>query len=155
MIDVPQLIVYPKGKSVLVRGLCRRLDVPMIQVTPSLLLRKYVGETSQMTKAVFSLAAKLQPCVLFVDEMDALFRTRTSDDAAVDRNIKTECMSGFLSFCTGSFHSNMLHLVSHAVVGRPPALAQCRCSARLHESSAGPGCRHPATLRAVLPASSS
>eukprot|EP01035_Chromulina_nebulosa_P029457 gene29457-39043_t len=70
------------GKSALVRGLCKQFKVPMIQLTPSLLLRKYVGETSQLTKAVFSLAAKLQPCILFCDEMDSLFRTRTSDDAA-------------------------------------------------------------------------
>ena len=46
----------------------------MIRVVPSLLLRKYVGETSLMTRAVFSAAKKLQPCILFVDEMDALFR---------------------------------------------------------------------------------
>ena len=88
--------IFYEGKSALVRGLCKQLKVPMIQVTPSLLLRKYVGETSQLTKAVFSLAAKLQPCVLFCDEMDSLFRTRTSDDAAVDRNIKTECSCTFI-----------------------------------------------------------
>ena len=82
---------FYEGKSALVRGLCKQFNVPTIQVMPSLLLRKYVGETSQLTKAVFSLAVKLQPCILFCDEMDSLFRTRTSDDAAVDRNIKTEC----------------------------------------------------------------
>eukprot|EP00597_Dinobryon_sp_UTEXLB2267_P004109 CAMPEP_0170059922 /NCGR_PEP_ID=MMETSP0019_2-20121128/2031_1 /TAXON_ID=98059 /ORGANISM="Dinobryon sp., Strain UTEXLB2267" /LENGTH=467 /DNA_ID=CAMNT_0010265319 /DNA_START=2439 /DNA_END=3842 /DNA_ORIENTATION=+ len=80
------------GKSVLVRALCRQQNVPMIQVTPSLLLRKYVGETSQMTKSIFTLASKLQPCIMFVDEMDSLLRARTSDDTSVDRNIKTEFM---------------------------------------------------------------
>jgi len=32
-----------------------------------------------------------QPCILFVDEMDSLFRSRTEDENSVDRNIKTEC----------------------------------------------------------------
>ena len=89
-----------KGKSALIRSLAKHLNVPMIQVTPSLLLRKYVGETSQLTKAVFSLATKMQPCLLFCDEMDSLFRTRTIDDAAVDRNIKTECTKYSILFNT-------------------------------------------------------
>jgi len=99
----------------LVRALCRQQDVPMIQITPSLLLRKYVGETSQMTKAIFTLARKLQPCVMFVDEMDSLLRARTNDDTSVDRNIKTECEKDVFFIPSAlilSFHC------SHAAVGR-------------------------------------
>jgi ATPase family AAA domain-containing protein 1 len=81
------------GKTALVNALSREMNLPIIRVTPSLLLRKYVGETSAMTKAVFSAANKLQPCILFVDEMDALFRTRTDADHHVDRSLSTECKS--------------------------------------------------------------
>ena len=62
------------GKTALARSLSKRTSLPMIQISPSSLLRKWVGETSQLSKACFSLARKLEPCILFVDEMDGLFR---------------------------------------------------------------------------------
>ena len=77
-------------------------QLPMIRVVPSLLLRKYVGETSAMTKAVFSAAKKLQPCLLFVDEMDALFRERHDGDHHVDRALVTEFMQLWDTLCQGT-----------------------------------------------------
>jgi len=80
------------GKSMLARALCKRLNVPMLNIVPSLLLRMYVGETSQLTKALFTLSTKLQPCLMFIDEMDSLFCTRMSTDGVVDRKLITEFM---------------------------------------------------------------
>jgi SpoVK/Ycf46/Vps4 family AAA+-type ATPase len=65
----------------LVRALCRQLNVPMLSVTPSLLMRMYVGETPRLTKA------------LFIDEADSLFCARTAADHSVDRKVVTECKS--------------------------------------------------------------
>lgn len=75
----------------LARSLCRQLRLPMLCVTPSLLLRMYVGETPRLTKALFTLAQKLQPCLVFIDEADSLFSARTTNDQGVDRKIITEC----------------------------------------------------------------
>ena len=77
----------------------------MITITPSNLLRKYVGETSQLMKAVFSLSKKLSPCIIFIDEMDSMFRSRVEDDHPVLRNLQTECML-FYRYLT--FLSNFL-----------------------------------------------
>jgi hypothetical protein len=63
------------GKSMLARALASELELPLLRIMPSSLLRKYLGETSQLTAAVFSAAAKLAPCVLFIDEVDFLFQT--------------------------------------------------------------------------------
>eukprot|EP01038_Epipyxis_sp_PR26KG_P007898 gene7898-10720_t len=80
------------GKSVLVRSLCKECGVPLISVVPSLLLRKYYGETPALTSALFSLSQKLEPCVMFVDEMDSLLRGRSDFESASDRNLKIEFM---------------------------------------------------------------
>lgn len=80
------------GKTHLIRAISKTKRYPIINVTPSMLLRKYVGETSLLTKAVFSLAVKIQPCILLIDEMDSLFRSRFDGDNSVDRNLKTEFM---------------------------------------------------------------
>jgi SpoVK/Ycf46/Vps4 family AAA+-type ATPase len=73
--------------------LAKKKNLPIVPFSPSTVLRKFVGESSQLTKAVFSLCAKLEPCILFVDEADSLFRTRYDDDSSVDRNLKTEVMT--------------------------------------------------------------
>jgi ATP-dependent 26S proteasome regulatory subunit len=75
--------------------------MPMLSVAPSLLLRMYVGETPRLTKALFTLAAKLQPCLIFIDEADSLFCARSGSDHAVDRKIVTECKLWFSLRCFG------------------------------------------------------
>jgi hypothetical protein len=79
------------GKTALILGMAKKLQWPIISITPSTLLRKYVGDTSLLTKAVFSLAKKLSPCIIFVDEMDSLFRARSNLEQHFDRNLLTEC----------------------------------------------------------------
>ena len=80
------------GKTLLAKAVAKKASMPLIHITPSLLLRKWVGESSLLTKAIFTLAKKLQPCILFIDEMDALLRSRFDQEMSVDRNLKTEFM---------------------------------------------------------------
>jgi len=78
------------GKSMLVRALAATVGARFLVVSPSCLLRKYVGETNLNVRALFSIARKLSPCVIFVDELDGLFRERGGEDHDVSRDLKTE-----------------------------------------------------------------
>lgn len=80
------------GKSALARALAKQRNVPIVPLMPSSVLRKYVGETSLLTRAVFSLCSKLEPCILLIDEADSIFRARLDEDNSVDRTLKTEIM---------------------------------------------------------------
>jgi SpoVK/Ycf46/Vps4 family AAA+-type ATPase len=58
---------------------------------------QYVGEAEKLVRAVFSLARRLSPCVVFLDEIDALFGARMSaresgGAAAAHRGVITEFM---------------------------------------------------------------
>ena len=57
---------------------------------------QYVGEGEKLVKAVFSLARRLSPCFIFLDEIDALFgarmSTRESGSATAHRGVITEFM---------------------------------------------------------------
>ena len=53
------------GKSTIARALGKTVRLPIISVTPSMLLRKWVGETSQLVKAMFSLSRKLQVIIAY------------------------------------------------------------------------------------------
>jgi len=78
------------GKSMLVRALAATVGARFLVVSPSCLLRKYVGETNLNVRALFSVAKKISPCVIFVDELDGLFRERGGEDHDVGRDLKTE-----------------------------------------------------------------
>mmetsp|Transcript_4687 Transcript_4687/g.9802 ORF Transcript_4687/g.9802 Transcript_4687/m.9802 type:complete len:601 (+) Transcript_4687:1174-2976(+) len=88
------------GKSMLVRALAATVGARFLVVSPSCLLRKYVGETNLNVRALFSVARKIAPCVLFVDELDGLFRERGGEDHDVGRDLKTE----FLQLWDGIRH---------------------------------------------------
>jgi SpoVK/Ycf46/Vps4 family AAA+-type ATPase len=39
---------------------------------------QYVGESEKLTSALFKLARRLKPCIIFIDEIDSLFGARSS-----------------------------------------------------------------------------
>ncbi|KAG6333127.1 hypothetical protein ID866_5967 [Astraeus odoratus] len=66
------------GKTLIVRALAKEAGSRMLMVSPSDVMDMYVGEGEKLVRAVFSLARRLSPCVVFLDEIDALFGARTS-----------------------------------------------------------------------------
>jgi SpoVK/Ycf46/Vps4 family AAA+-type ATPase len=73
------------GKTHLARAVARSSGANMLVVSGSNILNQYVGETEKSIKAIFSLAMKLEPCVIFLDEADGFLRGRTSKDASWQR----------------------------------------------------------------------
>lgn len=80
------------GKTSLVRGLSRKLDCPLLEVTPSMIQHSLFGESTKKVRAIFSAARKLTRCIIFIDELDALFSARRQNDQSFERSVKTECM---------------------------------------------------------------
>lgn len=84
------------GKTLVVRALAKEADCRMLAISPSDVMDMYVGEGEKLVKAVFSLARRLSPCVVFLDEIDALFGARMSNresgSAVAQRGVITEFM---------------------------------------------------------------
>ena len=77
------------GKTMLAKALCRELDCPFINFSANIIENKLYGESSKILDALMSLAEKVQPCVVFIDEMDGFFSTRSSLDQSFVNNLKS------------------------------------------------------------------
>ncbi|KAF9934393.1 hypothetical protein FBU30_002217 [Linnemannia zychae] len=65
------------GKTLLAKAVARESGARMLEIKASDIFDMYVGEGEKNVSAVFSLARKLSPCVIFLDEVDSIFRARS------------------------------------------------------------------------------
>ncbi|KAF8938044.1 hypothetical protein BGZ58_001682 [Dissophora ornata] len=64
------------GKTLLAKAVAKESGARMLEIKASDIFDMYVGEGEKNVSAVFSLARKLSPCVVFLDEVDSIFRAR-------------------------------------------------------------------------------
>jgi AAA+ superfamily predicted ATPase len=67
------------GKTLTARAVASQCGANFLNIQMSNVQSKWVGENEKNVKAIFSLARKLSPCVLFIDEIDALLQTRKGE----------------------------------------------------------------------------
>jgi SpoVK/Ycf46/Vps4 family AAA+-type ATPase len=78
------------GKTSVARALSEQLSIPFVEVKLSMITDQYLGETAKNIDRVFLLAKKLNPCILFIDELDFVAKARNSDEnAAIKRAVNT------------------------------------------------------------------
>jgi len=107
------------GKTMLARAVANDANAALLDVRASTLSDKYYGETNKLVRAVFSLASKLAPCVIFFDEVDGFLSARTSRDADVTLSLKAEFMSSLDGLLTDRADRGVVVL---AATNRPYAL---------------------------------
>ncbi|KAI9475536.1 MAG: P-loop containing nucleoside triphosphate hydrolase protein [Benjaminiella poitrasii] len=81
------------GKTMLAKALAKESGATFINIHVSTLTDKYYGESNKLVAAVFTLARKLQPAIVFIDEIDSFLRERRSTDHETTGMMKAEFMS--------------------------------------------------------------
>ncbi|KAJ3701067.1 hypothetical protein LUZ61_004772 [Rhynchospora tenuis] len=82
------------GKTMLAKAIANEAGASFINVSMSTITSKWFGEDEKNVRALFTLAAKVAPTIVFVDEVDSMLgqRSRVGEHEAM-RKIKNEFMT--------------------------------------------------------------
>ena len=104
------------GKTLLAKAVAHEAKFTFICLNPARLLSKWYGESNKLADAYFSLAHKLAPSILFIDEIDCLFRTR---GGAHEHEATSMLKAQFLSLWDGLLSASATQVVVIAATNRP------------------------------------
>lgn len=80
------------GKTLLARCMAKNIDANFLKVVSSGIVDKYIGESARVIREMFGYAKEHQPCIIFMDEIDAIGGRRFSEGTSADREIQRTLM---------------------------------------------------------------
>ncbi|OBA21810.1 ATPase family AAA domain-containing protein 1-A [Metschnikowia bicuspidata var. bicuspidata NRRL YB-4993] len=81
------------GKTMMAKAIAKESGAFFLLIRMLTIMDKWYGESNKIVDAIFSLANKLQPCIIFIDEIDSFLRDRSSSDHEVSSMLKAEFMT--------------------------------------------------------------
>lgn len=83
------------GKTLVAKAVATEAGANFINVSASSITSQWYGDGEKLVRALFALARKLSPVVIFLDEVDSLLGARDSSEHEATRVIKNEFMAGW------------------------------------------------------------
>ncbi|KAL5492119.1 RPT4 [Sanghuangporus weigelae] len=80
------------GKTLLARAVAATIDTKFLKVVSSAIVDKYIGESARVVREMFGYARENEPCIIFMDEIDAIGGRRFSEGTSADREIQRTLM---------------------------------------------------------------
>ncbi|KAJ9637375.1 hypothetical protein H2199_007662 [Coniosporium tulheliwenetii] len=95
---IPGLLLHGPpgtGKTQLVKALAKYCETRVLRISAGRINTKWFGESERAVATAFTLARKLSPCILFIDEADSMLRKRRGGEVESEAHRST--LSQFLS----------------------------------------------------------
>ena len=67
------------GKTLVAKAIASNIEAKFLKVVASAIVDKYIGESARLIREMFGYAREHQPCVIFMDEIDAIGGRRFSE----------------------------------------------------------------------------
>ena len=80
------------GKTLLAKAVAHETNASFIKIVGSELVKKFIGEGAKLVRDVFKLAKEKAPCIIFIDEIDAVASRRTESLTGGDREVQRTLM---------------------------------------------------------------
>lgn len=80
------------GKTLLAKAVAAQIGANFIFSPASGIVDKYIGESARLIREMFSYAKEHEPCIIFMDEIDAIGGRRFSEGTSADREIQRTLM---------------------------------------------------------------
>lgn len=80
------------GKTLIARSLAYNVKSNFMKVVASGIVDKYIGESARTIREMFTYAKDHQPCIIFIDEIDAIGGRRFNEGSSSDREIQRTLM---------------------------------------------------------------
>ena len=106
------------GKTLLARAVAGEADVPFFSISGSDFVEMFVGMGASRVRDLFQQAAKVAPCIIFIDEIDAVGRSR--DNRYGNNSEQEQTLNQLLSEIDGFEPSK--GIVCLAATNRPEVL---------------------------------
>merc|ERR1711870_106695 len=78
--------------GLLARAMAHNMIANFLKVVASAIVDKYIGESARIIREMFGYAKEHQPCIIFMDEIDAIGGKRFSQGTSADREIQRTLM---------------------------------------------------------------
>ena len=80
------------GKTLIARALASNIEAKFLKVVASAIVDKYIGESARVIREMFGYARDNEPCIIFMDEIDAIGGRRFSEGNSADREVQRTLM---------------------------------------------------------------
>lgn len=77
------------GKTLIAKAIAGEANVPFISMSGSEFIEMFAGLGASRVRKLFEKARKMSPCIIFIDEIDAIGARRTSNSGAESENNQT------------------------------------------------------------------
>ena len=77
------------GKTLIAKAIAGEADVPFISMSGSEFIEMFAGLGASRVRKLFEKAKKISPCIVFIDEIDAIGERRTTGNGAETENNQT------------------------------------------------------------------
>lgn len=117
------LLVGPPGtgKTLLAKAVAGEADVPFLSVSGSAFIEMFVGVGASRVRDLFEQAKKVAPAIIFIDEIDAIGKSRASGGPMGGNDEREQTLNQLLAEMDG-FSTEMAPVIVLAATNRPEVL---------------------------------